>query len=82
MKSIHFSGHSRIVLSRVLLLQSAVAVACKQAFFLGLTRLGLAQDLFWARAASGRERIGAGTILSRLSLLAAGAQNKSHTRPK
>ena len=62
-------------------MQSAVAVACKQAFFLGLTHLGLAQDLFWARAASGRERIGAGTILSWLSLLAAGAQNKSHAGP-
>ena len=31
------------------------SVACEQALYLGLT-----QDLFWARAASGRERIEAG----------------------
>ena len=36
------------------------ALACEQALFLGLTR-----DLFWARAASGRERIGAGGELGR-----------------
>ena len=30
-------------------------IACEQALYLGLTR-----DLFWARTASGRERIGAG----------------------
>ena len=30
-------------------------LACKQTLYLGLTR-----DLFWARARSGRERIGAG----------------------
>ena len=30
-------------------------IACEQALYLSLTR-----DLFWARAASGRERIGAG----------------------
>ena len=68
-----------------------IIIAREQALHVGLTR-----DLFWARAASGRERIGAGTyvpapILSRPLLspapilappLAARAQNKSRVRPK
>ena len=39
-------------------------VACEQALYLGLTR-----DLFWARAASGRERIGAGASLGELAAI-------------
>ena len=38
-------------------------LACEQALYLGLTR-----DLFWARAASSRERIGAGSLAPKINL--------------